>query len=235
VIDYANDLGLGMSTFVSVGNKADISGNDLINYWETDDDTDLILLYLESFGNPRNFSRICRRVGKKKADRRRQVGSQLGRSSRDVLPHRSLDRGIRCHGGSLVHSGRSNPHRYAGRVVRRCLAARKPPPPNGKRVAVVTNAGGPGILCADALEAAGLEVNALPDDVQIKLREFLPSEASTVNPVDMIASTTPEQYRRAVDQAMKTVDVMSRSMVDVAKHPRAHELASRCSTVFFLS
>jgi len=62
IIDHASRLGLGMSTFVSVGNKADISGNDLIQYWEDDDNTDLILLYLESFGNPRKFARIARRV-----------------------------------------------------------------------------------------------------------------------------------------------------------------------------
>ncbi|HET7482740.1 MAG TPA: GNAT family N-acetyltransferase, partial [Actinomycetota bacterium] len=66
VIDRARQLGLGMSTFVSVGNKADISGNDLLQYWEQDDGTDVILLYLESFGNPRKFARIARRVSKNK-------------------------------------------------------------------------------------------------------------------------------------------------------------------------
>ena len=65
-IDYAGSLGLGISSFVSVGNKADISGNDLLNYWEDDPHTDLILLYLESFGNPRKFARIARRVGRSK-------------------------------------------------------------------------------------------------------------------------------------------------------------------------
>src|SRR5438552_8957428 len=66
VIDYASSLGLGLSSFASVGNKADISGNDLISYWEVDPDTDVILLYLESFGNPRKFARITRRVGRNK-------------------------------------------------------------------------------------------------------------------------------------------------------------------------
>ena len=66
VIDHASALGLGLSSFVSVGNKADISGNDLIQHWEADEETDLILLYLESFGNPRKFARIARRVGKRK-------------------------------------------------------------------------------------------------------------------------------------------------------------------------
>lgn len=66
IIDYATSLGLGLSTFVSVGNKADISGNDLLQYWEADPRTRVILLYLESFGNPRKFARIARRVGRKK-------------------------------------------------------------------------------------------------------------------------------------------------------------------------
>jgi succinyl-CoA synthetase alpha subunit/RimJ/RimL family protein N-acetyltransferase len=66
IMEFANSLGLGISTFVSVGNKADISGNDLLRYWEADDDTDVILLYLESFGNPKRFSEIARRVGRKK-------------------------------------------------------------------------------------------------------------------------------------------------------------------------
>src|SRR5690606_31080596 len=64
VMDFAGRLGLGLSSFVSVGNKADISGNDLIRYWEQDPDTDVILLYLESFGNPQKFSRIARRVAR---------------------------------------------------------------------------------------------------------------------------------------------------------------------------
>lgn len=66
IIEHANSLGLGISTFVSVGNKADISGNDLLRYWESDPGTDVILLYLESFGNPKKFSQIARRVGRKK-------------------------------------------------------------------------------------------------------------------------------------------------------------------------
>src|ERR1043166_10141472 len=66
IMEFAGSLGLGISTFVSVGNKADISGNDLLRYWEADDNTDVILLYLESFGNPRKFSEIARRVGRKK-------------------------------------------------------------------------------------------------------------------------------------------------------------------------
>jgi acetate---CoA ligase (ADP-forming) len=198
VIDYAHQLGLGMSTFVSVGNKADISGNDLINYWETDPDTDLILLYLESFGNPRKFARICRRVAKKKPI----VVVKSGRSSAGA-------RATSSHTGALIAASDVTVDALftqAG-VIRTdtlnelfdvaALLANQPPP-EGRRVAIVTNAGGPGILCADACEASGLVVGPIPDDVRAKLEEFLPAEASTANPVDMIASASAEDYKRAI-------------------------------------
>ena len=198
VIDYAHQLGLGMSTFVSVGNKADISGNDLINYWETDPDTDLILLYLESFGNPRKFSRICRRVGKKKPI----IAVKSGRSSAGA-------RATSSHTGALIAASDVTVDALftqAG-VIRTdtlnelfdvaALLANQPPP-EGRRVAIITNAGGPGILCADACEASGLVVGPIPEDVRATLEEFLPAEASTTNPVDMIASASADDYKRAI-------------------------------------
>ncbi|MGH2698085.1 MAG: GNAT family N-acetyltransferase [Actinomycetota bacterium] len=198
VIDYAHQLGLGMSTFVSVGNKADISGNDLINYWETDPDTDLILLYLESFGNPRKFSRICRRVGRQKPI----VAVKSGRSSAGA-------RATASHTGALIAASDVTVDALftqAG-VIRTdtlnelfdvaSLLANQPPP-EGRRVAIITNAGGPGILCADACEASGLVVGPLPEEVRSRLEELLPAEASTTNPVDMIASASADDYKRAI-------------------------------------
>ncbi|MDQ3770548.1 MAG: GNAT family N-acetyltransferase [Actinomycetota bacterium] len=207
VIDYARQLGLGMSTFVSVGNKADISGNDLINYWAMDPDTDLILLYLESFGNPRKFSRICRRVAKTKPI----VAVKSGRSSAGA-------RATSSHTGALIAASDATVDALftqAG-VIRTdtlnelfdvaSLLANQPPP-RGRRVAIVTNAGGPGILCADACEAAGLTVGPLPDDVRTKLEEFLPAEASTLNPVDMIASASAGDYKRAIQTVAASEDI----------------------------
>ncbi|MGH2789406.1 MAG: GNAT family N-acetyltransferase [Actinomycetota bacterium] len=198
VIDYAHQLGLGMSTFVSVGNKADISGNDLINYWETDPDTDLILLYLESFGNPRKFSRICRRVARKKPI----IAVKSGRSSAGA-------RATSSHTGALLAASDITVDALFSQagVIRTdtlnelfdiaTLLANQPPP-QGPRVAIITNAGGPGILCADACEADGLTVRPLPDDVRARLDDFLPAEATTLNPVDMIASASADDYKRAI-------------------------------------
>ena len=199
VIDHARDLGLGISSFASVGNKADISGNDLIQYWESDEGTDLILLYLESFGNPRKFSRTARRVGRSKPI----IAVKSGRSSAGA-------RASSSHTGALIAASDVTVDalfRQSGVVRTETLEEMfdvasllaNQPHPTGKRVAIVTNAGGPGILCADACDAGGLEVVELGEGTRAELSEFLPAEASLTNPVDMIASATGADYRRAIE------------------------------------
>jgi acetate---CoA ligase (ADP-forming) len=199
VIDYARELGLGLSMFASAGNKADISGNDLIQYWEADGDTELILLYLESFGNPRKFARIARRVAKHKPI----LAVKSGRSSAGA-------RATSSHTGALLATSDVTVDalfRQAGVIRTDTLEAlfdtasllANQPPPQGRRVGILTNAGGPGILCADACEANGLAVIELSDGTKAKLAEFLPTEAAFANPVDMIASATGDDYRRAIE------------------------------------
>lgn len=207
VIDRALSLGLGVSSFVSNGNKADISGNDLLGYWESDEDTDLILLYLESFGNPRKFARIARRVGKTKPI----VAVKSGRSAAGA-------RATSSHTGALLATSDVTVEalfRQSGVV--RCDTLSElfdvaallghQPPPEGRRVAIVTNAGGPGILCADACEAEGLEVVALSDEVRSELAGFLPAEAAVQNPVDMIASAPADAYRRTITTIARSAGV----------------------------
>ncbi|MCL6551745.1 MAG: GNAT family N-acetyltransferase [Firmicutes bacterium] len=198
ILDYARMLGLGISTFVSVGNKADISGNDLLAYWEQDPRTDVILLYLESFGNPQKFSRLARRVGRRKPI----VAVKSGRT-------RAGARATSSHTGALLAASDITVDalfRQAG-VIRTdtleemfdvaALLAHQPVPA-GRRVGIVTNSGGPGILCADTCEAEGLEVPILSEETQRRLRAFLPPEAAVSNPVDMIASATAAHYRQAI-------------------------------------
>lgn len=198
VIDHASQLGLGLSSFVSVGNKADISGNDLIQYWADDDETDLILLYLESFGNPRKFARIARQVAKTKPI----IAVKSGRSAAGA-------RATGSHTGALIAASDVTVDalfKQTG-VIRTDVLSElfdvasllaNQPPPKGRRVGIITNAGGPGILCADACEANGLEVAELSVEVRTQLASFLPAEASTVNPVDMIASASADDYRSAI-------------------------------------
>ncbi|HSM45060.1 MAG TPA: GNAT family N-acetyltransferase, partial [Acidimicrobiia bacterium] len=155
ILDYATRHNIGISQFVSVGNKADVSGNDLLMAWEDDPQTDVITLYLESFGNPLKFSRIARRIGKKKPI----IAVKSGRTS-------AGSRAASSHTGALASSDEAVNalFRQAG-VIRvdtieelfdtASLLANQPVP-KGRRIGIITNAGGPGILAADALEANGL-------------------------------------------------------------------------------
>jgi acetyl coenzyme A synthetase (ADP forming)-like protein len=199
IVDAANRLRLGLSAFVSVGNKADLSGNDFIQYWEQDPDTEVILMYLESFGNARNFARIARRVGRTKPI----AAVKSGRSAAGA-------RATSSHTGALLAASDVTVDalfRQAGVVrtdtlgelfdVAALLSTQSAP--RGNRVAIITNAGGPGILCADACETSGLQVAELPARLRARLRRFLPSEAALGDPVDMIATASAEDYRRAIE------------------------------------
>jgi acetyl coenzyme A synthetase (ADP forming)-like protein len=210
IIELANLLGLGISTFVSVGNKADISGNDLLRYWESDEGTDVILLYLESFGNPRKFSQIARRVGRKKPI----VVVKSGRSTAGA-------RATSSHTGALLAASDVTVDalfRQAGVIRTDTLEELfdvaallvNQPLPRGNRVGIITNAGGPGILCADTCEARGLEVPLLNEANRETLRSFLAPGAGVGNPVDMIASASSEQYRKTIEivAADKNIDAL---------------------------
>ncbi len=199
ILEAAGRLGLGLSSFVSVGNKADISGNDLLEYWERDPDTDVLLLYLESFGNPRRFARIARRVSASKPI----VAVKSGRSPAGA-------RATSSHTGALLSASDVTVDalfQQAGVIrtdtmhelfdVAALMSAQ--PIPRGARVAIVTNAGGPGIMCADACQAGGLDVVDMPDRVRGRLAGFLAAEASLQNPIDMIATAPASAYRHAIE------------------------------------
>jgi acetyl coenzyme A synthetase (ADP forming)-like protein len=197
ILADAEARGLGLSTFVSAGNRADVSGNDLLQYWETDPATDVVLLYLESFGNPRKFARIARRVSNQKPI----VAVKSGRSQ-------AGERAAASHTGSLAAGDVAVDalFRQAGVIrtetldelfdVANLLAHQSLPA--GNRVAILTNAGGLGVMCADACEADGLELPELSPGTVARLRKLLPAEAGVTNPVDMIASATAEHYGEAL-------------------------------------
>jgi len=222
ILDYATQLNIGISTFVSVGNKADVSGNDLLLFWEDDPSTDVILLYLESFGNPRRFSRIARRVARRKPI----VAVKSGRTSAGA-------RAASSHTGSLASSDTAvNALFHQAGVVRTdtleelfdvtALLANQPVP-GGNRVAVLTNAGGPGILAADALEAQGLEVVELSAELRADLGRHLAGEASTRNPVDMIASAGADAYAACLDALADSAEVDSIIVIYIPAAPSGAE------------
>ena len=198
ILDYAESLGIGMSKFVSSGNKADVSGNDLLEYWTDDPDTQLVLMYIENFGNPSRFIEVGREITKTKPvfvvkSGRTGAGQRAAASHTGALAQTELatDAIIRQAGAIRAQS--------VNELFDYAMAFSNQPLPKGNRVAIVTNAGGPGIIIADACETNGLDVTALAEETQIRLKTKLPVEASVHNPVDMIASATAEGYRFALE------------------------------------
>lgn len=201
ILDYAAEYGIGIHHFISVGNKADVSGNDLIEYWAADPDTRVILMYLENFGNPRKFTRLARHVTRTKPI----LAVKAGRTAAGA-------RAATSHTGSLAASDAAIDALLAQCGVIRvdtveelfdlAMAFGHLPIPRHDGVAIVTNAGGPGIIIADACESAGLRIAPLAAATQERLRRDLPDEASVGNPVDMIATATADNYRLALDAVL---------------------------------
>ncbi len=197
ILDYVRELNIGMSTFLSVGNKADVSSNDLLCYWAEDPRTQVILLYLESFGNPRKFARIAPEVARRKPivavkSGRSAAGTRAASSHSAALA--SLDVAVDAlfeQAGVIRTSTLEELFDVAALLATQ-------PVPEGPRVGVVTNAGGPGILLADACEAHGLKLPELAPPTVAQLRAFLPPHAGFGNPIDMTASASAEDYRRTV-------------------------------------
>ena len=196
ILEQVQELDLGLSTFVSVGNKADVSGNDLLQYWADDPRTNVILLYLESFGNPRRFAQIARRV----ADSKPIVAVKSGRShwgARAAASHTGALATNDVVVDALFHQAGVIRTSTVEELFDVATLLAHQPIPAGPRVAVLSNAGGPAILAADACEGHGLQLAALSDATVRRLRMLLPAAASVSNPVDMLASATPEHYRCA--------------------------------------
>jgi len=198
ILDYAAEYGIGIRDFVSVGNKADVSGNDLLEYWEEDDGTRVILMYLENFGNPRRFTRIARRITRSKPICVVKSGRTLA-GARAASSHTGALASVDVATDALLSQCGVLRADTVGELFDVAMALGTLPLPRGNRVAIVTNAGGPGIITADACEAGGLEVVELGPETQKRLREIFPAEASVRNPVDMIATATAESYRVALD------------------------------------
>jgi acetyl coenzyme A synthetase (ADP forming)-like protein len=216
VIKLAQQRNLGLSSFVSVGNKADISGNDLLQYWEEEERTKVILLYLESFGNPRRFARIAKRVSRRKPIVAVKAG-RTGAGRRAAGSHTAALAADDVAVDALFHQTGVIRAETLGDMFDLALTLSSQPLPRGRRVAILTNAGGFGILCADACESNGLVVQQLSAQTTQRLREFLPPAASLGNPVDMIASASADDFRRAVEILLcaEEVDALIILTIDV--------------------
>ncbi|GAA4039463.1 bifunctional GNAT family N-acetyltransferase/acetate--CoA ligase family protein [Nonomuraea soli] len=193
---------LPVSTFVSVGNKADVSGNDLLEYWEDDPDTDVIALYLESFGNPRKFLRIAGRVSAKKPillvkSGRSDSGDRAVRShtAAAATPDLAVDALVRASGVIRLDS--------VAELLDTARLLSSQPLPRGRRVAIIGNSGGPEAMAADACERHGLIVPELTS------RKFKAAAGAALgNPVDLTAEAPAEQIGEAIETFAPEVDAV---------------------------
>ncbi len=197
LLEAAVTRGLGLSAFVSIGNKADVSSNDLLEWWEDDDGTAAILLYLESFGNPRRFGRLARRVARKKPILALKSGTSAS-GQRAASSHTAALAGSETAVDALFHQAGVIRAGSLEELIDVATLVSSQPRLAGRNVALVTNAGGLGILAADACDAAGLELAVFSDETVEALREVLPAEASVANPVDMLGGATAGSYAAVV-------------------------------------
>ena len=206
ILDLAARRHVGVSQFVSVGNKADVSGNDAIEYWGRDPATRVIALYLESFGNPKHFGRLAREVGRRKPiiavkSGRTRAGSAAAGSHTAAMAASDVAVSALFHQTGVIRADTIDEMFD----IAACLEAQ--PLPGGSRVAIVTNAGGPGILAADACEAAGLRVVDLEPSTRARLAELLPFVPNAGNPLDMIATAGPAEYEAALAEVLSADEV----------------------------
>jgi acetyl coenzyme A synthetase (ADP forming)-like protein len=229
IVDECRKLGLGLSNVVSVGNKADVSGNDLLEQWGGDQRTKVVLLYLESFGNPRKFATLARRVARTKPiiavkSGRSAVGGRAAASHSAALASSdvTVDALFRQSGVIRVDT--------VAQMLDVARLVTDEQLPRGCRVAVVGNSGGPGIMVADACEAQGLDVVPLAVETQGRLRTLLGPSAGVANPVDLTAAATPAQYERALECVLADDNIDSVIVVHTPLPPhRADVVAAAVS------
>src|SRR3989440_2830993 len=201
ILEHAKTLGVGFARFCSLGNKAQVSLNDLLQMWRGDPDTKIILAYIENFGNPKNFVQIARATTKDKP----VIAVKSGRSE-------AGSRAAASHTGSLGGSDLAAEAVFAQTGVLRAasieelfdlaMAFSLQPLPRGNRVAIVSDAGGPAIMCVDELVAHGLRLADLAPATQAFMRTWAPPEASLRNPIDLTPQGSLEDYRRALEAVL---------------------------------
>ncbi len=199
LLEHLSQLGIGVSSLVSLGDENDVSGEDVLLWWESDPATKLAVLYLASIDNPPKFARTARRVGRslpvltvtagRSATGRRLAGAG-GVAATPLLTRQALFE----QAGVIATAN-------LGELLDTAALLASQPAPAGRRVAVVSNTGGAAVLAADACSDAGLQVAVLTDDTQRALRELLPAMATVTGPVDTTVTAGPDQFRRCLELA----------------------------------
>jgi acyl-CoA synthetase (NDP forming) len=199
LLAHLSELGIGVSSFASVGDKYDVSSNDLLTWWEQDGQTGLAVLYVESFGSPRKFARTARRVGRampvltvisgRSSAGQRAAASHTAAAATPLVTQQALFR----QAGIIGCAG-------LGELVEAAALLGSQPLPAGDRVAIVSNVGGGGVLAADACADHGLRVATLSHPVQRRLAVLLPAGAAVGGPVDATATVTAPEFRAALEE-----------------------------------
>jgi acyl-CoA synthetase (NDP forming)/GNAT superfamily N-acetyltransferase len=227
LLEQLTRLGIGVSSFVSLGNKSDVSGNDLLLWWEQDRSTTLALLYLESLGNPRKFSRTARRVGARMpvltVDAGRSEAGQRAAASHTAAAATPVVTREALFGQAGIIASRD-----IGELIEAAALLASQPVPVGRRVAIVSNAGGAAVLAADACADVGLRAAVLDSQTQDRLRRLLPPGAVVTGPVNTTAAVPPDDFRRCLEQvaADEGADAILALTVPTAV---AHPAAAACS------
>ena len=236
ILNILKDLNLGFAQFISIGNQADVNAETALEYWENDEDVEQILLYMESIQNPANFRKLASRISRKKPVLALKAGRSAAGASAASSHTGSLAGADKAANALLKQSGVIREYSLknlfaTAKVFANC------PIPQGDRVAIITNSGGPGIMATDAISEYGMQMAKITDETKEKLRSFLPSAASVKNPIDMIASAPIEHYKQTLETViadpnvdmiitiylpflgLKDIDVAKALMEIKAEHP----------------
>ncbi len=198
MVDHLTRLGIGISSFASVGNKLDVSSNDLLQWWEQDEQTRVAVLYIESFGNPRKFGRTARRVGLKMPvltvhAGRSEAGQRAAASHTAAVAAPLVTREALFEQAGIIATP------SFGELMGATALLATQPPPAGRTVAIVSNVGGAGVLAADACTDLGLDVHHPGGETVRRLRALIPAGGSVTGPVDTVATVTADAFRQVLE------------------------------------
>ena len=206
MVGHLSRLGIGISSFASVGNKLDVSSNDMLMWWEQDEQTKLAVLYIESFGNPRKFARTARRVGARMPvltvhAGRSEAGQQAAASHTAAIATPLVSReALFEQAGIIATPG-------FGELVEVTALLASQPPPAGRTVAIVSNVGGAGVLAADACTDLGLAVHHPRGQLKQQLHALVPGGGAVTGPVDTTATVSRDDFRQVLELITADEDV----------------------------
>lgn len=222
ILMFAISLNIGLSTFVSIGNRADISSNELLQYWEDDPDTDVILLYLESFGNPRKFTRIAHSITSKKPVVA-MTSNWASKVARAVISHTAALATEQAATDALFRqAGILRVDTLEDLFNTGSLLANQPLPA-GNRVAIISNAGGPAMLTAEACKAKGMQVPHLSITTIKALQSITPPRAIVNNPIDLSSEYSIKHYKDVLAVVLNDNNVDIAIVIYIPQIPQLSE------------